>query len=633
MTGRTSPSPSPEHRKEPIEVQTPQGDAPATRPLRDASRVELAVRPRPQPRPMRPRPAATRPAARATAPPRKRREGFNVGRFLLESITVLALAVTIFRAFVLEGFMITSGSMAPALFGFHHRVTCPDCSFQFTINASHLMDQAERSDGAAAHVAADSHAWQPPREESGQKAPGTAISGFSCPNCKYAHIQTTTGLVNEGDQLLVDKQGTFWSDPQRWDAIVFRNPHRSTQAYAKRVVGLPGEIIALKDGDVYVRGAIQRKSLEQQRQLRVLVADSRYQPKLKDENWRNNWQPEEAKAGAWLPLNTGFRFEPPPQAAAGEQFWLQYAHWVREGGTRKSSVPLERWPTDIPLPPAAAPVKFDPIRQQLTCLQALPADLAGKLHSLSRDEAFQTAIQQLFELSHQQPITDRLVYNQEIELGEKPVRDLMLELDLLPDAPQCQLSIRLHDGYFPFVASLDFSSQRAELRVAGNDKVLRSGSLPEWRFEQPIKVEMSVFDQQVLLAINNVLVFEPYAYRVDETPFQLARTPIAVAASGAPLTLLRQRVYRDLYYRPGPSSDGQEQEREYHLGPDEYFVLGDNSLVSIDSRHWPAGSVTRSLLIGRPVVLHLPSRRTELSLGPYETRVRIPDWNRMRVLR
>ncbi|MEZ5950240.1 MAG: S26 family signal peptidase [Planctomycetaceae bacterium] len=55
--------------------------------------------------------------------------------------------------------------------------------------------------------------------------------------------------------------------------------------------------------------------------------------------------------------------------------------------------------------------------------------------------------------------------------------------------------------------------------------------------------------------------------------------------------------------------DEQTGERTYRLGPDEYFVLGDNSAVSVDSRHWPEGSVTRSLLIGRPVLLHLPSRR------------------------
>jgi hypothetical protein len=37
-----------------------------------------------------------------------------------------------------------------------------------------------------------------------------------------------------------------------------------------------------------------------------------------------------------------------------------------------------------------------------------------------------------------------------------------------------------------------------------------------------------------------------------------------------------------------------------HLESDEYFVLGDNSSASRDSRHWPAGTVRRCHLQGKP---------------------------------
>ena len=42
----------------------------------------------------------------------------------------------------------------------------------------------------------------------------------------------------------------------------------------KRVVGLPGETIEIRGGDVYVNGAIARKSLAQQREMAVLVHDT-----------------------------------------------------------------------------------------------------------------------------------------------------------------------------------------------------------------------------------------------------------------------------------------------------------------------------------------------------------------------
>lgn len=51
------------------------------------------------------------------------------------------------------------------------------------------------------------------------------------------------------------------------------------------------------------------------------------------------------------------------------------------------------------------------------------------------------------------------------------------------------------------------------------------------------------------------------------------------------------------------------------LGPDEYFVMGDNRLVSLDSRAW--GVLPREDIIGRPVLRLLPLSKIGSYPGAY----------------
>lgn len=43
-------------------------------------------------------------------------------------------------------------------------------------------------------------------------------------------------------------------DPKRYDIVVFRYPDDESEHYVKRIVGLPGETIEVKDGSVYADG-------------------------------------------------------------------------------------------------------------------------------------------------------------------------------------------------------------------------------------------------------------------------------------------------------------------------------------------------------------------------------------------
>ncbi len=53
------------------------------------------------------------------------------------------------------------------------------------------------------------------------------------------------------------------------------------------------------------------------------------------------------------------------------------------------------------------------------------------------------------------------------------------------------------------------------------------------------------------------------------------------------------------------------------LGPDEYFVMGDNRAASYDSRMW--GSVPRKYIIGRPIIRLLPLNKIGILPGQSKT--------------
>jgi signal peptidase I len=55
-----------------------------------------------------------------------------------------------------------------------------------------------------------------------------------------------------GRSDLVNKFAYQFGEPQRWDVIV-SFPGNAKQNYIKRLVGLPGETIRIRQGDIYTR--------------------------------------------------------------------------------------------------------------------------------------------------------------------------------------------------------------------------------------------------------------------------------------------------------------------------------------------------------------------------------------------
>ena len=55
-----------------------------------------------------------------------------------------------------------------------------------------------------------------------------------------------------GDYLIVDEISYRFSEPQRGDVVVFKYPKDAAQRFIKRIIGVPGETVDIKDGKVSI---------------------------------------------------------------------------------------------------------------------------------------------------------------------------------------------------------------------------------------------------------------------------------------------------------------------------------------------------------------------------------------------
>ena len=56
----------------------------------------------------------------------------------------------------------------------------------------------------------------------------------------------------DGDYLIIDEISYRFSLPDRGDVIVFRYPLEPSQFFIKRIIGLPGEIVEIENGKIFI---------------------------------------------------------------------------------------------------------------------------------------------------------------------------------------------------------------------------------------------------------------------------------------------------------------------------------------------------------------------------------------------
>ncbi len=64
--------------------------------------------------------------------------------------------------------------------------------------------------------------------------------------------QSMDPSFENGDYLIVDEISYLFLSPKRGEVIVFKYPRNPSQRYIKRIIGLPGETIEVKNGKIVV---------------------------------------------------------------------------------------------------------------------------------------------------------------------------------------------------------------------------------------------------------------------------------------------------------------------------------------------------------------------------------------------
>ena len=176
----------------------------------------------------------------------------------IESILIAFILAFVFRAFIVEAFVIPTGSMAPTLLGAHMRFRCPDCGYAFDVNYSQPHAAGRRGHQHPPHRPAPSMS----RTRAGQFEPRKKTFAIYCPNCGYkvpdrnvddpGQDATDPQALHYGDRILVLKYLYLFQPPQRWDVVVFKSPDNPgtfdySQNYIKRLIGKPGETLMVLD--------------------------------------------------------------------------------------------------------------------------------------------------------------------------------------------------------------------------------------------------------------------------------------------------------------------------------------------------------------------------------------------------
>lgn len=88
---------------------------------------------------------------------------------------------------------------------------------------------------------------------------GAVILAFLIDTFVIVNAQIPSGSMENtimtGDRVFGNRLAYKFSDPERFDIIIFKYPDDESQLFIKRIIGLPGETVEIHDGNIYINGS------------------------------------------------------------------------------------------------------------------------------------------------------------------------------------------------------------------------------------------------------------------------------------------------------------------------------------------------------------------------------------------
>ncbi len=553
-------------------------------------------------------------------------------RDTVEGVWVAIVLAFVLRAFLIEAFVIPTGSMAPRLLGEHWPLQCSACGYEY--------DYGLGQDGGGTV----------------DRRTRSIPAGARCPNCTYPYdLGREAQYLHSGDRVLVLKYVYRFRDPRPWDVIVFKNPQNNRENYIKRLVGLPGETAEIVHGNVFVKGP-------------------------DDETFRIRRKPREAQEATWQVIYDN-NYRPDPGA-------------IREAERRGRDVSPPQWIT-----------LTGQDRWDLDGLNGRKFTFAGGERAELELDAPRSHFLPWYGYNSPQAMQPPAV-----DRDRDICTDLKLSFMFVPTEPDAGVSLETSSFGHRFRGKISADGSAALMyKAPGEDWVRwKATSIDPMPVGEAFDVALEHVDFSLRLRIDGRTVLEvsdggyPFDYRWLKDRMARAETDpipapdVRITASGGSSEIWHVGLMRDVYYtsppqrriprgvagdyardllglleryedlskqrwwmpmvasigegKPGWGTAGNPIKLRTHENRDldEFFVVGDNSPQSLDSRSWThaaptlrlydeqgepqyrVGTVPRYCIIGRALLVYWPAGHRVPGLPGLPL---VPNVGRMRLIR